>query len=423
MAYIPSISGNTKLITYLTNRARYYLATGQGERVNFVKYALGDSDINYTNTQNLPNERIPEATGEAEEYCLLNIFKNVGIKHHLLRDDDGNIYDSLFTFSSQVRGFEEFITRRDISIAGQDLEYFIIDRTNTSDNKNHLFTTLGLPVTQEEKSKFASKYGNSALRLLNQDKVLIFNIQKHRYLQHIDGKTVSFTIPYSGGVNGEITLNGTYFKKNNDSDINYDDLYSDPNFYTEDFAYKLTDYAPFDSNTTFLFSDEIASPVSGSTFKGKIYNNTNKTLANFSSPSGGTSCDGLNLDGDSNGVVDTAIGMIHGNKGFVAITHPLIVAEYEGTTGGTATNDSIAFNATTIKSEFMQVANILPTENIFNTSTNPTYDPDTNTFVYITEVGVYNEDNELMAYGKFTRPLLKTNDPIYTQPFSFRVTF
>jgi len=422
MAYIASISGNTKLVTYLTNRARYYLATGQGERVNFVKYGLGDSDINYQNLQNLPNEKIPEATGEAEEYCLLNIYKNVGIKHHIYRDEDKNIYDGLFTFSSQVRGFDEFITRRDIAIAGQDLEYFIIDRNNNTDNKNHLFTTLGIPVTDEQKTKFAKNYGNTALRLVDQDKVLIFNIQKHRYLQHIDGKTVKFTIPFSGGTNGEITLHGTYFKKSNDNDINYDDLYSDPNFFTEDFAYKNTEYAPFDTNTTFLFSDDISQPISGGTWKGKIYNETDKSLANFSSPSGGTSCEGLTPNGDENGVVDTAIGMIHGNKGFVAIFHPDIVSEYESLGTGGTSQDSISFNATTIKSEFMQVANILPTENIFNTSSNPTFDPDNNPFVYITEVGVYNEDNELMAYGKFTRPIIKGNDPIYTQPFSFRVT-
>lgn len=54
--------------------------------------------------------------------------------------------------------------------------------------------------------------------------------------------------------------------------------------------------------------------------------------------------------------------------------------------------------------------------NEFNSTTNPTWDGESE--VYITEIGIYNEDNELIGIGKFNNPLKKDDETSRTIVFN-----
>jgi hypothetical protein len=56
--------------------------------------------------------------------------------------------------------------------------------------------------------------------------------------------------------------------------------------------------------------------------------------------------------------------------------------------------------------------------NEFNSSSNPTWDGDVDTGVYITEVGIYNENKELVAIGKLNNPILKDSTVARTIVFA-----
>lgn len=58
---------------------------------------------------------------------------------------------------------------------------------------------------------------------------------------------------------------------------------------------------------------------------------------------------------------------------------------------------------------FKTIMTVLADNTRFNSSTNPTFDALQDESVYITEVGIFNENNDLVAIGKTTYPLRKDN--------------
>ena len=52
--------------------------------------------------------------------------------------------------------------------------------------------------------------------------------------------------------------------------------------------------------------------------------------------------------------------------------------------------------------------------NEFNNTQNQTYNADTDTYVYVTEVALYNESNELLMVGKLSRPIKKNTEKFVT---------
>ena len=65
----------------------------------------------------------------------------------------------------------------------------------------------------------------------------------------------------------------------------------------------------------------------------------------------------------------------------------------------------------TIKTVFTNVFPIILGENDFNTSNNPTFDPNIND-VWITEINILNQNDEVVAISKPTRPVKKNKDII-----------
>ncbi len=83
-------------------------------------------------------------------------------------------------------------------------------------------------------------------------------------------------------------------------------------------------------------------------------------------------------------------------------------------TGMTYGNESFFFGnvkVDTIKTVFTNVFPIILGENDFNTSNNPTFDPNIND-VWITEINILNQNDEVVAISKPTRPVKKNKDII-----------
>ena len=51
--------------------------------------------------------------------------------------------------------------------------------------------------------------------------------------------------------------------------------------------------------------------------------------------------------------------------------------------------------------------------NQYNTSTNPTFD-DAQDDVYVTEAGIYDDNNNLVAIGKLNNPIKKNGNKLFT---------
>jgi hypothetical protein len=225
-------------------------------------------------------------------------------------------------------------------------------------------------------------------------------------------------------------------------------------------------------NIAFLFSDEIKKPYTGETNNGQFSNAGNTTWGvglNYTNRPAAVSYSDLanndiNTDSRpwsavslSNNVpeeyptntnqgynYDIPLGFVALDKGFIIFTHPSIVdnipwslgqKEYTnelntGTTSGTtniyfpASASTVSYVDISINYKTTVVCLALPQEFYF--SNNPSWDflynynellNQTNGFesVFVTEVGLYNRINELVAVAKISEPLEKT----YTNIINF----
>ena len=100
------------------------------------------------------------------------------------------------------------------------------------------------------------------------------------------------------------------------------------------------------------------------------------------------------------------------DKGFIVITEPEIVDNFE-TTGTTSSATSITYNS--VSTEVSQQITCFLGRNEFISSRNSTYTSgDT---VRITEIGLYDDTNDLIAIAKTDRQILK----VATEPITFGI--
>ncbi len=145
-------------------------------------------------------------------------------------------------------------------------------------------------------------------------------------------------------------------------------------------------------------------------------------------------------------MVDKPIGIVYLDKGIAVITDPQIVDnmildnaldqdgdpytgpadEYTNIYFATAGEASATFNSVVTEYEQGYTCIIYPNE--FNFTTNPTFDQAYPTFaskegkpVYITELGLYNQYEELIALCKTSRPISKDNQSIISFTVKMKV--
>jgi hypothetical protein len=335
---------------------------------------------------------------------------------------------------------------------GSEIVYTLCDRTDTNSKEGNYFSSFNLPYQYSalpSGSTLAQQYPE--IYQINRDKIVIAPIPKQNYSEIIDGRSITINVPqYSGS-----------------TAISAKTIYSST--YT---TLSKTDSNPIlGNNIAFLFSDEINKPYTGRTNNGQFSKSGNTTWGNnlnyTNRPAAVSYADlgpldintdarpwlGVNL---ANSVpesyptntnqgynYDIPVGFVALDKGFVVFTHPEIVEnmpwglgqeQYTDAQNSSSGTTDIYFSATStsnlsyvdisINYKTTVVCLALPQEFYF--SNNPSWDflynynellNQTNGFesVYVTEVGMYNVLNELVAVAKLSEPLEKT----YTNIINF----
>lgn len=423
---------------------------------------------------------------------------------------------------------------------GNKLLYTYANANDTTRPYGNLFKSFNFPITGPENGIFSADFNNNALGNLNAKQVIVVEIPKGEYGELIDGKTFQLKIPVMlNSVATATTLYGTYFGFSGTSAnylTNLNTKLSEQNTYAKQFGLIPSTGNGYNSNVTFLFSNDIQRPKSVSTegiilssaitlnngisnalvLTGvtlsagdviKVSVTSNQNINNIkitvgtpsqtlngtyqtittSSPTNPiiwdddipttsksiqitiTKQDSTNLSWNAYSLTnkfpitqtttgkmyaryddpnqDKPVGILYNDKGIAVITDPTLVQGFRYSAGTSSGYNSIAsgssysgdenfakiyFTSTTlsestfqsITSEFVQNIMCIAGLNEFTTTKNSTftgaYDENaTEKPVFITTIGLYNKDKELIGIGKLSEPVKKTEGNII--PFSIKL--
>jgi hypothetical protein len=224
---------------------------------------------------------------------------------------------------------------------------------------------------------------------------------------------------------------------------------------------KIEDNILLGKNIAFLFCDEINVPYAGTTGGGSVSHADNTSWSgstgNYLDRPAAVSYQNLqsvDINTDQRGGInqgvelpstyptstnqgynyDIPVGFVALDKGFVVITHPDLVENFDWSEGDIdgapevggapqihlvslpSSGSSISFYDFDVDYKTTVVTTALPGE--FHFSSNPTWDYETNLIeyqlgsnnfqdTYVTEIGLYNKNDELIAVAKLDRPKLK----------------
>jgi len=335
------------------------------------------------------------------------------------------------------------------------LTYTFCDRTALTTAEANYFVSLRLPYTQ---SKLATTSNLSLqspeLQQLNVDNIVMAPIPASEYNEIIDGRSITFTVPQLSGttsISAMTIVSSTYSQltKGQNSTL-------------------------LGNNVAFLFADDINVPRTGNTNNGNISGNTRTTwdvTPFINRPQAHAYSDlsvadintdqrpwsGVNLAVTVNEIYptntnqgynyDVPVGFVALDKGFMVLTHPDIVDNIpwdqglqlhtnDVNTGSTSATTNIYFSDTSVSTATFTDIDInfrtfvvclaLPTEFVFSSNLswnlpfnilerdNQTYGYDS---VQVTEIGLYNRVDELIAVAKMSEPVEKT----YTNLITFNL--
>jgi len=340
------------------------------------------------------------------------------------------------------------------TVNGSDLTYTMCDRTDTSSKEANYFSSFNLPY-QASQLLSGGTFSRTKPELfqLNVDQIVICNIPKEYYNDIIDGRSVTFTVPqYSGA-----TSAGTISAKTMVSTT-----------YTN--SVKKQENELLGTNVSFLFSDEINPPFTGTTQQGTYSKastatwNPGPSYINRPPAASYSELESSDINTDTRPFssvnlavsvtenyptltnqgynYDVPVGFVSLDKGWLIITHPDVINNIpwdlgltspSGLANTAATTSDIYFTDDTkstvqfvdIRIDFKTsvVALVFPKEFFF--TTNPSWDQEKNyqeqqngTFGYdavaISEIGLYNATEELIAIAKLDRPLEKQYNDLIT---------
>jgi hypothetical protein len=145
------------------------------------------------------------------------------------------------------------------TLSGNKLLFTYANLDDTTLPYGNLFKTFKLPITNSESVIYNNTFNNTALEYFsNARKIIIVEIPKGEYGELLDGKTFKLKIPVV--INSALTsttLYGSYFNFN----VNLNKDLSDRNTFSSQFGFIPNKDNDFNSNVTYLFSNEIKKPV------------------------------------------------------------------------------------------------------------------------------------------------------------------
>ena len=161
-------------------------------------------------------------------------------------------------------GFQKQVYQNSSNLIGEKLLYTYANKLTTSTPYGNLFKSFNFPITVAEKNDYTARYGNTALKWLDVDEIVVIEIPKGEYGELIDGKTFQLTLPVTlNGVETATTVYGTYFGYQGTNAVNF--LGNELNKRRTEinqsyFGFEPTADNEFNTNVTFLYSNDIAKP-------------------------------------------------------------------------------------------------------------------------------------------------------------------
>ena len=367
-----------------------------------------------------------------------------------------------------------------ISVENSNLKYSLCDRNDANDYGANYFISFQLPYLQSyfsTGSTMSKRYPE--LQQLNVDKIIVAQIPPNFYSELIDGRTVTMYLPQRGGSSqlamSSVTLYSSTYT--GDQVLKYESspllggniafLFSDAiNIpYTGNSTSDTGDLVDHSENTTWGYgltpTQYLQKPSATSWKEVDLTYNTDTRVGKYSVP-----VPTNYPDGRAGYNYDVPVGFITLDEGFVVITHTGLTSNFPWESGYTSSNvavtapysadtnylKNIYFTGTTgadlrplgpniaEPASFIQFFDVntsfkitavclaLPTE--FYISNNPTWNKDLAVVnineqtgfvsfdpLYVTELGLYNRDNELVAVAKTSEPVQKD----YTGVITFNV--
>lgn len=387
---------------FLTNTTEYNLVaklTPQG-RIKLITssnslpstFSLGDSDAYYATLSGLTGGEVPAVSGNENGNDINNGGTNY-IMRSTLKYNANTDKKPVDPSSISVTSTHEHVGYNTIYYSGGSITQNLVSLNDTTDRYTNLYYSFNLPITNNDFNTYTgltiSQGGlaDTALSGLAQTNILVIGIDVEEYSELIDGKTIKLELETSAST---YTIYGTYENKS-------------VSLTSEDSAIfdKSANINKFGPNRTLLFSDEILKPNGGDVTKSwstgyaqtKPFSVNNKELYN------------IRTNTNTSKVADSPVGIAYLDKGFLVITEPTIVNSfnpvYSGATGTTITFDSI-------RNKVTQSITCIAGRGEFGVSNNPTWSAgDT---PRITEVGIFDANNTLIAIGKLNKTYEKPAD-------------
>jgi hypothetical protein len=389
MGYVNSAT-TTTLTAKLTPLGRRKLILTNNNLI--TSFSLGDSDANYNATLPLTTGQVPADGGSIGPYnsTTNSVGPNVKIETVLTVNNTGALTKPVEPESSQLT--TEYIAIGQTAITGAaNIKSNLVNRNNiNTDPLVNLYHSFNLPLNTSDDYKFTGLtaaqggYLDTAYSGLAQSQIAVIAIGNSQYGELIDGKSLKIDI-----TTATLSLTYTIYATYENTGVSLAN--QDASYYDDSSNAKI-----FGENIAFLVSDDIQKPNGGDTTlswatgfgTAKPYSLNNKQLFNF------------NTNTNLSLYADKLVGIAYLDRGFAVITHPDIVFwfNFANTSASTVTLDSVS-------SQIIQNVTCIANRGEFGVSTNTTFKV-TDT-PRISEVGLYDMDNDLIAIAKLDRHLLK----------------
>lgn len=352
-------------------------------------FSLGDSDANYEMDLTLESGQVPAINGNIGfgNSVSNSTSRNINLATYLIANPSGAIRKEVSSQSTSI--ITENGVLGSVVLTGSNVTVNYVDRANyLTDSLVNLFFSFGLSVNAAGDADFTGTtymnggFSDTALSGLGSSKIIVIGVDNSQYGELIDGKTVKVEFPTSAGT---YTLYSTYLGGLTPLH-ELDALFADPAAATGQFGYNV---AP-------MFCDTIKRPNGGDASLSWA------TGYGLAKPFSVNSKQTYNLQTNTNLslTADTAVGMSYLDKGFIVITDPTIVNNYtaSATSATTVTIDSVSTSVT-------QMITCIADRGEFGGTTNLTFGA--GDVPRISEVGLYDDLGNLIAYGKTDRHVTK----------------
>lgn len=395
MGYINSAS-TIEMTAKLTKLGREKLMNNSSNV--FAKFSIGDSDSNYQTTGLISTGLVPEVGGDGN-----NLNGDFDVKYKVYIDGTNNLYKTVTDGSSDL--VSELNNTGLLTVSGSNLTFIQLDRTNTTSELTNLFMSVNLPLIDSQKTLYSQTnslggYSDTAFSGFNEDDVILVGIDSSQYGELIDGKAIKLDVPiYTAGTSGLTVVNcySTYMSTTTSTttqDKNVKDTSTQSKIYGDNIAFIFSDYTQKPNNDS---SKSWATGYNNS----KPFSLHSKELFNYKN------------DTTQSKILDVPIGIAYLDKGFIALTHPSIVDNFAFDQGTANTKGLYTFPSSASTLQFDSLSYNINVDVIciadrkeFYRSNNLTFN--TGDTIRISEIGLYDNDDNLLALAKFDRHITKT---------------